>query len=620
MLGYVSFPQIEKSPYAITLAPYSFLWLELQAPGTEADAPQEQMPADSPAVSAESNELADLLHVDWHSLLASRYRSVLESALPDWLPRQRWFGAKSRKIEAAHIVDWVELPRADADISDSTPAPALFFVEVTYSSGPPTLYQIPLALSSGTEAEELHATFPQSIITPLPFAARQLLVHDATTLPSFRGALFQLIRSNASLPIASPFTASSSDAGSVDASASQAFIAPEDAERIPSHLGSAEQSNTSILYGKQFILKLFRHLHSGENPDVEIGRFLTESAHFDHIPPFLGEISVTHPGSEKTTIAFLQGLVANQGDGWSWFLNQLTALFRETALPPAPPEPPAASFLRNDSPATETPASAQPMLRAAALLGRRTAEMHLALSSSADVAAFAPEPMSADDLAQDARRIEAQLASAFEALKTKLTALDDTTADSAAVLLSHRLDLYARARAIQNSNAGGQRIRIHGDYHLGQTLRTAAVAGAQTTQEDGDFVLIDFEGEPARPLGERRRKQSPLKDVAGMLRSFSYVVQAARHPLDSTNHEQSQLLASANISAWSRVLEAALGSAFLGAYRSVMDSNPTLLPDAQDAQHLLDAYLLEKALYELLYELNNRPSWLPIPIAGVLSL
>jgi maltose alpha-D-glucosyltransferase/alpha-amylase len=620
MLGYVSFPQIEKAPYAITLAPYSFLWLELQAPGTEAEVPPEPVLVEAPSAPTESNELPDLLHVDWPSLLASRYRSVLESALPDWLPRQRWFGAKSRKIEATQIVDWVELPREEVDTFDSTPAAALFFVEVTYSNGPPTLYQVPLALSSGTEAEDLHASFPQSIVTPLPFAARQLLVHDATTLPSFRGALFQLIKNNTSLPIASSLTAASSDAGSLDACASQAFVATEDAGRIPSHLGSAEQSNTSILYGKQFILKLFRHLHSGENPDVEVGRFLTESAHFDHIPPFFGEISITHPGSEKTTIAFLQGLVANQGDGWSWFLGQLTTLFSETALPPAPAEPPSASFLRNDSTAADIPAGAQPMLRAAALLGHRTAEMHLALSSSTALAGFVPEPMGSDDLAQDARRIEGQIASAFEALKTKLVTLDDTTADSAAVLLSRRLDLYARARAIQNSNAGGQRIRIHGDYHLGQTLRIAAPDGTQASKEDGDFVLIDFEGEPARPLEERRRKQSPLKDVAGMLRSFSYVVQAARHPLDTTNHEQSQLLASANIAAWSHVLEAALGSAFLGAYRSVMDSNPPLLPDPQDAQHLLDAYLLEKVLYELLYELNNRPTWLPIPIAGALAL
>ncbi len=619
MLGYVSFPQIEKTPYAITLAPYSFLWLELQSPGTEAEVPPEPVQADVPVVTAESNELPDLLHVDWHSLLASRYRSVLEAALPDWLPRQRWFGAKSRKIEAARIVDWVELPSGSTGPSDSTPAPALFFVEVTYSTGPSTLYQIPLALSSGPEAEELHASFPQSIVTPLPFTARQLLVHDATTLAGFRQALFQLIEHNTSLPIASTLAAASSDAGSLDATASAAFVSPDSGEALPSHLGSAEQSNTSILYGKQFILKLFRHLHPGENPDVEIGRFLTESAHFDHIPPFFGEISITHPGEEKTTIAFMQGLIANQGDGWSWFLGQFTALFRETALPPAPAEPPSASFLRDELPSVDIPAGAQAMVRAAALLGQRTAEMHLALSSSNDAPAFAPEPMTPEDLAQDARRIETQIASALEALKAKLVTLDDATADSAAVLLSRRLELYGRARAIQNSHAGGQRIRIHGDYHLGQTLRTAAPAGAQQ-REDGDFVLIDFEGEPARPLEERRRKQSPLKDVAGMLRSFSYVVQAARHPLEVTDHEQSQLLASANIANWSRVLEVQLGSAFLGAYRAAMAGNSALLPAPQDAQPLLEAYLLEKVLYELLYELNNRPTWLPIPIAGVLSL
>jgi maltose alpha-D-glucosyltransferase/alpha-amylase len=224
-------------------------------------------------------------------------------------------------------------------------------------------------------------------------------------------------------------------------------------QRLSSRVGTAEQSNTSVIYGEQLILKLFRRLHPGENPDVEIGRFLTEVAHFPHIAPFFGEIAITAASGEKTTVAMLQGLVPNKGDGWKWFLEQLEGYFTSIAPLPAPPPAPAPSFLNDGEPLQEALEYARPSLRAAALLGRRTAEMHLALTTPTDDPAFAAEAFNQEDLTRDARRIDAQITSALEALKIKLSTLKDSIADDAALLLSRRIDLFARANAITSQSA-----------------------------------------------------------------------------------------------------------------------------------------------------------------------
>jgi maltose alpha-D-glucosyltransferase/alpha-amylase len=258
---------------------------------------------------------------------------------------------------------------------------------------------------------------------------------------------------------------------------------------------------------------------------------------------------------------------------------------------------------------------------AAELLGRRTAEMHIALSSSPNDPAFAPEASSQDDLERDARQIESQIRSALEALKSKFSTLDESASDGAALLLSKRRELVERSHSIESLSAAGQRIRIHGDYHLGQTLRTEPrTPSTDGANAAGDFVLLDFEGEPARPLSERRRKQSPLKDVAGMLRSFSYVAFAALKAYLDAGAGKIHPETVANLHKWSHAWQNSASAAFLRAYRENIAGNPDVLPPVLETQTLLDAFVLEKALYELLYELNNRPAWIHIPIAGILSL
>ncbi|MGC1462357.1 MAG: maltose alpha-D-glucosyltransferase [Terracidiphilus sp.] len=675
MLGYVPFPIISDAPYSLTLAPYSFLWLELQpsSPAPERLWPSPLETASSAAEIAPDEAVApEVLSQGWQGLLATHCLDLLEGALPGWLRKQRWFGAKSRTIQSAHVLDWVELPLSDAaeesdqsgKISPKTESipPALFFIEITYDRSPADVYQLPLAFSTGAEAEEIALSALQSVLTTVAFPMGTAVLHDATIKEDVRQCLLRLIERNATLALksaagdprepagsqldpagseapAEPATARKGDGaaskhhlqprespsagsagpshGEIDAHASSGFSVPESPLLLASRIGSAEQSNTSIVYGDQLILKLFRRLQPGENPDVEIGRFLTEVARFPHIPPFRGEIAVTQPGGKKTTAAMLQGLVAHQGDGWQWFLGRLTEFFSEVAALPVSTTLPTPVFGEEYELPSEIRKHARVPLEAAALLGRRTGEMHLALASPTDDPAFAAEPLTAADLAQDAHRIEVQVATALEALKLKLATLDDAVTDSAALVLSRRADLLSRAQGIANVKASGQRIRIHGDYHLGQTLRTHGPRTEDGTETD-DFVLLDFEGEPARPLAERRQKQSPLKDVAGMLRSFSY---AAFFGLNQYLRGNSAALGDAErLAAWSICWQNAVSAEFLRDYRRTISANPALLPPPPQAQSLLGAYLFEKALYELLYELNNRPAWLRIPLAGILAL
>ena len=640
--------------------------------------------------------VVDLVTAGWSGLLAANGLSQIESSLPAWLPRQRWFGAKSRRIQAVRVLSWGSLATTNGTIGSRLEAhlipPAVFVVEISYFEGAADVYQLPLAISMGSQADEVTTSRPDSVLTTLASATGIAILHDATAREDFRQcelelieqsewvALNQVVASGPAqalqigageigaangtpyggqslrgegldsgtvtppppLPLnvqpgeAAATASSSPGSGSTSGQTIQPRESPTaDAARtaggvlaarastalremklpqgLESRVGSAEQSNTSIIYGDKLILKLFRRLQVGENPDVEIGRFLTEVAHFKRIAPFLGEMSMTSSTGEKTTVAMLQGLVANEGDGWAWFLHELSEFYGGVAHPEPGTDVPQPTFATAKRAPEEIRKHSRRAMDAAQLLGRRTAEMHLALSASESEPAFAPVMTTRGDLETDARQVETQIKSALDALKSKFATLDDATSDSAAILLSQRTKLVECSRGISEIEAAGERIRIHGDYHLGQTLRVKAGSGEDRS---GDFVLLDFEGEPARTLAERRRKQSPLKDVAGMLRSFSY---AAFAGLKKYVEEHPNAPAD-RANGWAKAWQNAAAGEFLTAYRETIAAKPELLPGTAETQKLLDAYLLEKASYELLYELNNRPQWLHIPIAGILNL
>jgi maltose alpha-D-glucosyltransferase/alpha-amylase len=580
MLGYVPFPPISDQPYQITLAPYSFFWLELQPASMRSPLPPlsltDQMFATPPS-TLQSEEVPTIA-----TLLNQSVLDLLDPVLSAYIAKQRWFGAKSRTIRSTRVVSTTPI--------DANSLIAL--VELTYDDGTTDLYQLPLAIASEQQAATLHTTSPNSIISKLDPAAT---LFDAAASPAFQAALLDKIVTASSTP-------------DLIATHSAAL----DAKRltdVPSHLGSAEQSNTSILYDNLAILKLFRHVRIGENPDVEIARFLTEVAHFPHIPAYLGDI---HRASDNTTLAFLQDFAPNQGDGWAWTLTELDHFYNTVANLPA-------HFADTTSLAPEISVHAADYLAAAELLGRRTAELHLALATPTDNPAFAAEPTTAQDLALDRERIDRQASTALNAVQAAIqnpaSNLSPDTIELATTLLTYRESLLSNIQSLNGDPARfGQRIRIHGDYHLGQLLRTQS-------KSHSDFLIIDFEGEPARPLAERRRKQSPLRDVAGMLRSFSYAARSAlqtaigRSPANATNLES-----------WAAAWETAISHAFLTTYRSTISTNPALVPlpstrsVSPSAQDDLAVLLIEKACYELLYELNNRPTWLVIPLTGLLAI
>ena len=369
----------------------------------------------------------------------------------------------------------------------------------------------------------------------------------------------------------------------------------------------AEQTNTSIVYGDRLVLKLFRHVEEGENPDLEVGRFLTEEARFPHIPPVAGAMEYRPYRGHTMTVGVLQGFVPNEGDAWRYTLDVLKNYMENVqAQQPEQREPPLPlshnvlelSRRQPPEPAVELFGT---YLETARLLGRRTAELHLALASDSDDPRFAPEPFTTyyqRSLYQSMRTLTQRT---FRLLRSKVRDIPQSVQ-----VLDLEEVIVERFRAILPPKIEAQRIRCHGDYHLGQVLYTGR-----------DFVIIDFEGEPGRPLGERRIKRTPLTDVAGMIRSFHY---AAYTALFGQTGGAMPVQNPAFLEPWALFWYLWVSAAFLGSYLEVASPGGFLPQSGEDLRTLLDVLLLEKAVYELRYEVNNRPDWVRIPIEGVLQL
>ncbi|HTU32449.1 MAG TPA: maltose alpha-D-glucosyltransferase [Candidatus Acidoferrum sp.] len=583
MLGYVEFPTVGKQAYRLSMAPYSFLWFELP-PKPEAVTTASDVALETPLNASQG----------WESILAGASRERLESIhLPNYLPKQRWFAGKTRQIVAIHLIEWLPLSAAGA---------AVAFFEVQYGSGASDVYLVPLAMTYGAAVEELRQTAPNAVIAPVTSGRDNGVLHDGVLDDKTCLEFFKLIADGAELDLGT---------GRIRGIPSAAFnrMPGSNETALQVRRGSVEQSNTSIVYGDRFILKLVRRLQPGVNPDAETVRYLSEKTTFDHIPPFGGTIEREAQGNKQSsTIAMLQGFVGNEGDGWRWTLDELDRYFEASAPVPLPEK--LGAELLDPLELSERGASQLARehvgmyLESAAILGRRTAELHNALASATDDPAFAPEPLTSKELETVIDEIHRGASHAFDVLKDRVSLLPDELVEIAAAVLSRRRRVMDRLRVLESGGADLQRIRIHGDYHLGQVLRVKT-----------DFVIIDFEGEPARPLAERRSKQCALKDVAGMLRSFSYAAYASlisyttRHPEDI-----------ARLEPWAQLWERSVAAQFLRAYRESVVEGGVVPSDISDFRALLDLFLVDKALYELLYELNTRPAWVRIPLMGIMSL
>ena len=582
MLGYVEFPAIGKTPYPLTLAPYGFLWLELQGAPQHAEAP----------VPSGAVELAVRNPEDWKELLTgSSLRHLETKVLPEFLPGQRWFGGKSRQILSTSVLDWGAFDEKKA---------ALVLLRVSYEDGEPDSYLVPLRMSFGAQAAELQEKSAGAILAPVHSPQGMGVVHDALYNDEVLSVLLALISNKGAVAM---------EQGEVRGTPSSMLgsLRSETTDLRPRR-SSAEQSNSSIFFGDKLIMKLFRRQQAGVNPDTEIGRYLTEETSFRNIAPFGGAIEYT-AGADTYTFAMLQGLVANEGDGWQWTLEGLDRYY-ESSIGEAFPTAEAAEIPTDLLALSEVVLpekvrdSVGVYLDAAATLGRRTGELHLALGRETTDLAFSPVAFTAEDAEALRMQFAANAARTFDALKDNLASLPDETVEVAGLVLSRRTMLFERLRQLAGAEIGGMQTRVHGDYHLGQVLRTKS-----------DFVILDFEGEPARSLEERRAKQSPLKDVAGMLRSFSYAAFASlsryttRRPQDAEKLEP-----------WARLWEQAVSGEFLRAYREAVGQSSIVPTEPAAFRSLLEAFILDKAFYELVYELNNRPTWVRIPLHGILSL
>lgn len=580
MLGYVDFPPITSQPYPITLAPYGFLWLELHSAPKDTEVQSD----DSALLIADAS--------DWINLFEGGNRRKLEdSILPGYLPRQRWFGNKSEVISGTEIVDWCRLNGGGA---------MFCLVQVKYAKGGSDRYFLPLKLAFGDEARAMRKNSAASIFSVVLSPGSEGILYDASCdPPSCREILNLIVRSES-------FPMQDGNVRGLSSSALPEMIPDSRGKEMGVFRSPTEQSNTSVIFGDKLIMKLFRHPEPGANPDCEIGAFLTEETTFHNVPPFGGSIEYLHTSDEPTTLAMLQGLIDNQGDGWQWAMEELERYYENNIQESVPPE----SRIKPITGTDEVRASALALdragvaLDAAVVLGKRTGEMHLALASSITNLAFTPEAMTQKYMDETRDAINEQAMRAYDLLKNKMSTLPDDTVEMAAFLLSRRTRTLESLAAASLQDVGGQRIRIHGDYHLGQVLRVKS-----------DFVVIDFEGEPARSLEARRARHSPLKDVAGMVRSFNYAAWAAlmryssRRPTDRMRLPQ-----------WARLWDRAMSAEFLHAYRQTIAGSTLVPSNSSSFQALLGLYLLEKAFYELLYELNSRPDWVQIPLMGIASL
>jgi len=578
MMGNTAFPPVGDLPYLLTLPRHSVYWFRLALTADVPDWHEERLrPVELPVLV-----LAD----GWDTFfpervasgrrhLADAIRTQLEQEiLPTYLPVQRWFGAKQSAISA------VRLREVHGFAADGARW-LLTILDVDLSNGETESYFLPLTLGWGEDEERWQRLLPVTL-AKVRHRAQVGILYDAYADPAFCRALIAAIGESKRVPLGTGTLRFEPTRAYGDLVGSEWLaVAGEDSMRRP----PAEGSNSAVIVCERLFLKGYRHLRPGIHPEVEIGRFLTDVAHFDHAVPVAGSLELEAADGSTTSLAVLQAYVQNQGDAWSLTVDQVMRFLEDSRLSEA--APPAEFTLDN-------------LARSARLLGRRTAELHRALAGGSADAAFRPEPLTAQDMVAWSAAFEHETGRTLDMLAARLDALQPTARALTERLLAMRDALLASTRNGIPSTIRAGRTRYHGDYHLGQVLIV-----------HNDFVIVDFEGEPARTLEERRAKHSPLRDVAGMLRSFDYAAHMALDRIGAAHdREREQLEARAH--AWRQRME----GAFLDAYFKAMSDQPNAPPE-DVARRLVRLFTIEKALYEVRYELGNRPDWVRIPLSGL---
>ena len=594
MFGRTHFPRIGELPYLLTLGPHMFDWFSIEER------------EDSAHFDVRSHHVPRLEVAEtWDRFIRGEDRVRLEAVLPDYLPNCRWFRSKTRQVKTARITE--VLPVSEEGINTY-----LSLVDVDFADSESETYVLPLAAIDHHDAHH-HPAAAHAALAHLRLIGRngdserhgtngEQIIFDATADKQFENGMRAVIEHRRRLR---------GMRGEAVGSVSSAYhsIRPSEGTAGEPHLLKVEQTNSSIAYGHNLIFKLFRRIEPGISPDLEMSRFLTERAGFAHTPKLAGWLDYRVGREEPLTIGVMHGFVHNHGDTWEYTRRELNRYFERAAtrtqLVP-PPGRALVDLLTEKSPDRAGSDMVGVYLDVARLLGQRTAELHLALASDEEDPAFAPEPFSSQlrSTYQSMRNLTGRT---FRLLRSRLTSLPEDTRKRAARLVAQQEQIGSCFDAMLKRRSNIVRIRTHGDLHLGQVLYTGK-----------DFVIIDFEGEPARPLIERRRKRPGLRDVAGMLRSFHYA--AFSTLLDETRGGSLGGRDYASMEPWAKLWHEWTSWAYLKAYLETAGESPIVPKDRDELKALLESFVLDKAIYELGYELNNRPEWVSIPLHGIEQL
>ena len=583
LLGGTLFPSIAESSYRLTFGPYGYYVFSLTKTPSS---PFKLERSEIRQIKGQKNVV---------NLFTGKTKHTLESLiLPEYLQASRWFGGKGRLLEHVRIRNAIPLVT-----ERERPQHFILVVDVSYKEGLPEAYFLTVAYTPTDISSQLGEKNRDAIIAMLDLGNEQRgTLYDGVNDELFRAKLLNLVAKRRSIE-------------GVDCEINGKHVPHPRGQKILSNgitskVLDIDQSNTSIVYGDKYFLKLIRRIEDGKNPEIEIGSVLAKHG-FESSSRLLGYAE--HKTSESEPAAFLviQDYVQNAGDAWSLFSGNF-GRFVESALSNNEfwSKPVGTSPLTDETPLPQSLVDllGAPFIEQVKLLARRTGEFHLALMAETEDPDFVPEPFGylyqvsiAQSMTSYANRVFSQMSA--------VTGVNEEVAKGISDLLSMQSKIIGRFNALKSANIDAVRARIHGDYHLGQVLYTGT-----------DFVIIDYEGEPLRSIGDRRTKRSPLRDVAGMLRSFQYVAYAyiLKSVVLQQVREKDKLKNLAEV--WSN----AISRVYLSSYAETVKGSKIIPSSLDNLSLMLEAYLFEKAIYEIGYEFNNRPDWAIIPIRGVIDL
>jgi maltose alpha-D-glucosyltransferase/alpha-amylase len=533
----------------------------------------------------------------WKNILDRPVLEKLETdILPGYMMRLRWFGGKGRGMERVRIINNAVLPIEENSV-------IILLLEVTYRDGLPDQYQLPVAFGKGQFGFKLQDNCPQAAITLLKVNGEDGVLYDAIYGIDFQRAILQHLANHSNVALKN---------GELVFSGNRSLKKHlAENEKVRPKVISAEQSNTSITYDNAYYLKIYRKVDQAINPDVELTRFLSKDKGFKNIPAFIGHIEWRIPNHEPMVLGMMQEMVKSTSDGWAYILDRLDNYNEKilTHLQTEPVSDAKKGHLMAPAAYEELPEDVKAIIEGTdaeliRLLGVRTGELHLALSSEEEKAAFKPEEFSLHYQRSLFSSLQSLVRVAFQSLNRNLKSLPDQVKAEAQEVLGMKDEILSLLKMVYSHKIDITKIRIHGDYHLGQVLFTGK-----------DFLILDFEGEPARGYTERRLKHSALRDVAGMIRSFHYAAYGSLF-LDNQIREEDIAKLIPYVEQWYHYMS----GFFMRAYLKKVDGAAFVPKNTDDLQILMQTFLLQKAVYELNYEINNRPTWVLVPLRGIKSI